>query len=447
MDTKKDKILFVVSTLQHYCNFIKTGALKEIQDRVIFLIHPKLAKMDFGVPSDRIFFYSYSGKKDIFHRHVFNINSYLNRHKSSVFAFRLLRLKPRQLRIYRILAFPVLGSIVKSIFLKRAEDKSLFKLVQKINPALIIVPSHAFEGMTFELIKIAKKIKAQSFLLAEQWDTLPCKTVFTFKPDYVGVWSQQGVEHAVNIRDMAPERVFILGVPRFTDYLKPEARHLPSPYPFKYILYAGVSIQYNELAALHKIDELIEKLGLDLKVVFRPAKAQRIQVCPDVFFEYDFKHVILDTPTRSYYKKGVGGDVIKDGFSSVFAFDQNHIARLLANMEFMVSPFTTMVLEASLFDKKVFTLVYDDGFHASFSLKYLFKTLLHSKGIDGLKNMRMVHSFDDLEKIFSEGDQLKQSDVKLLDIDYFVSKEATANYPANLRKVVETILENREPSL
>ena len=103
MDTKKDKILFVVSTLQHYCNFIKTGALKEIQDRVIFLIHPKLAKMDFGVPSDRIFFYSYSGKKDIFHRHVFNINSYLNRHKSSVFAFRLLRLKPRQLRIYRIL--------------------------------------------------------------------------------------------------------------------------------------------------------------------------------------------------------------------------------------------------------------------------------------------------------------------------------------------------------
>ena len=150
------------------------------------------------------------------------------------------------MRIYRILALPILNRIIKYLFLRKARDGILSDLVEKINPDLIILPSHAFEGMTFELIRIAKKIKAQSFLLADQWDTLPNKTIFTIKPDYVGVWSRQSFEHAVNIRDMSPERVFILGVPRFMDHVKMGVKDLSSPGPFKYILYVGVSFQYNE---------------------------------------------------------------------------------------------------------------------------------------------------------------------------------------------------------
>ena len=51
----------------------------------------------------------------------------------------------------------------------------------------------------------------------------------------------------------------------------------------------------------------------------------------------------------------------------------------------------------------------------------------------------MVRKMEDLEKIFAPGDQLKR-DVELLDIDYFVSKEATANYASNLEKAVEKII-------
>lgn len=439
MSSKNGKILLVVSAIRQYRDYFKTEALKEIKDRLVFLVLPGLADMDFGVSRDRVFSYSYPKDKEIFHRRVFYINSWQNRRRAPFFLAHLtLSLSHRKLRIYQILSLPILSSIVKFIFLKQAEDKKLFELIQNINPSLIIIPSHAYEGMTFELIRIAKKIRVPSFMLTDNWDTLPSKTTFTIRPDYLGVWSREGVEHAVDIKDMPRERVFVLGAPRFIEYLKLRNKAEPSPYPFRYILYVGVSGQYNELGVLKKIDEIIERRALDVKVVFRPDRNQRPRNCPDVFFEYNFKHTILDIPARLFYKREATWDT-KDSFNPVNAPDLSYYPKLLSNMEFMICPTTTMVLEASLFDKKVFVLVHDDDIHER-NLRWDFNWgYPHIRDMEHLKNVRMVHNFNDLEKIFTPGDVLKQP-VEPIDIDYFVSKENTINYPANLRRTIDAIL-------
>ena len=108
-------------------------------------------------------------------------------------------------------------------------------------------------------------------------------------------------------------------------------------------------------------------------------------------------------------------------------------------MEFMISAQTTMILEAALLGKRNYILAYSDGIHR-FNPKFIFDNFPSLFGIvERLENVRMVRKVEDLEKIFAPGDQLKQ-DIEPLDIDFFVSKEATANYASNLKKAVEKVM-------
>ena len=439
MDKGGVKILFIINDYHQYEAYIRTQALEDIKDRTYFIANPALSELDFDVPRERVFFYSYPDSKNTLHRHIFNLNTWRLRKKSIIFWIQSQLFKPRQVSAYKIMSVPGIYQIVKFAFLKRAEDRDLFELVRKINPSIILIPSHAYEGHAFELIRIARKINVPSFMVIDNWDTLGNKTIFTFKPDYLGVWSRQQVEHAVNVKNMPKDRVIILGTPKFKKYMKPSDKPQPSPYPFRYALYAGMSDLFDELGALKKIDKIIDENKIDIRVVYRPTPIQHTRRCPDVFFEYDFKHVVLDAPARHYYKKLTSWDTFTGGFDARYYPDSGYFRPLLSNMEFMISAQTTMILEAALLGKRNYILAYSDGIHR-FNPKFIFDNFPSLFGIvERLENVRMVRRKEDLEKIFAPGDQLKR-DVQPLDIDYFVSKEATANYASNLEKAVEKII-------
>lgn len=433
----RKKILFVVHDYHHYQAYVQSAALNEIRDRILFLVDAKLKNFNYGVPADRVHAYSFPDRKDILHRHIFNINTWIHRNRNIGFYIRTLLFTPRQKRIYRILALPLVNKIAKFIFLQRAQDKELFNLVRDINPDLIVLPSHAFEGMTFEMIRIARQLNIPSFMMVDNWDTLVWKTTFTFKPDHLGVWSKQQIDHAVEVRGMSRNRISILGAPRFMNYLKPTQR-FPSLYPFRYILYVGVFDEFNELGALKKIDEAIEKYKVPFKVVFRPTATQFPRKCPDIFFEYDFKHIILDTNARTYYKKGTTWDFSKDTFNPRQFPDPNYNLSLLQNAEFVICPQSTMLLEATLLGKRVYLIAYNDGIHR-FNPEWVFKHAGHLHGLDGLENVRMVRSEGDIEKIFLSGDKLKESVREHYDIDWFIAKDATMHYPQNLKNVIDAL--------
>lgn len=406
---------------------------------MIFVVAGNLKHLDYGVPADRVYEYSFPDQKDILHRHIFNINTWIHRNRNIGFHIRTLLFTPRQKRFYRILAFPVINRIIKFIFLTRAKDQKLYDLVKEIKPDIIVLPSCAFEGTTFEMIRIARHLRTPSFMMVDGWDTLVWKTTFTFKPDYLGVWSKQQIEHAVEVRGMPRDRIFILGAPRFINYVSPEQKKLPSLYPFRYVLYVGVFDEYNELMALKKIDQAIEKHRVPFKVVFRPTATQFPRKCPDVFFEYDYKRIILDTNARSYYKKGASWDFSKDKFDPKQFPDPNYNLSLLQNAEYVICPQSTMLLEATLLGKRAYLIAYDDGIHR-FNPKWTFEKAGHLHGLDQLESIRMVRNQEDIEKIFLPGDQLKKTFDKPADIDLFVAKDQTRNYPSNLKKVIDTIL-------
>jgi len=439
-NSENKRILFVISSYQQYLNYIQAKNLEKISDDLFLIVLPKLAEtgVDFGVSKEQVFSYDYPARKNTFHRHIFNINTYINRRKHNVFWIRTLWFSPRQTRVYKVLSWPVLSGLVKTWFLFKARDKELAELVKKIDPAIILLPSHAFEGITFELIGLGKRVGIKTLMITENWDTLHNKTIFTIKPDYLGVWSRQQVEHAVEVRGMPEDKIFILGAPKFWDYMKPEAIKTSSPYSFKFALFVGMSDHFDELGALKRLDEIIEKRGLDLKIVYRPNVTQHTRNCPDVFFGYDYKHVVLDESAKLYYKKSKSWDIAHDHFNPIYYPSTGHRIALLANMEFMVCAHSTMILNASLLGKRVYLLSYDDGVHR-FGPHWSYQNAGHLFDVERLENVRMIRDINDMEKIFIIGDELNKNS-NPLDIDYFIAKDLLDNYASNLKNVVGNIL-------
>lgn len=436
MIRNETKILVSIPNVEYYRNYITSPALKELKERCIFLVPEQLVDKDFvGVRKDRIIIYNYPPEKDILHHHLFNINMGKFATKNTSFAFRFLRLSSRHQKIYKILATPILYEIVKFIFLRKARDEKLVRVIKGLRPSIVLLPSSGYEGITFEIIKIAKEINIPTCMLVDNWDNLSSKTLFTYEPDYLVVWGQQAVEEAREIHGIDETRVFPIGTPRFAEYITAKRDKPESPYNFKYALFAGCALPFDELSALKKIDELIENNNYDLKIVYRPHPSRQKRKCLDNFIENEFKNVILDQQARDYYnidkKSKLSGKVEPPNL--------NYYPKLLANMEFMICPLSTMLIEGLIFDKNVFILVYDDKIHYT-NPKNCFLSRRHFKGIDKLKNTIMIYKFEDLNKIFLRPD----IDLgKNLELSYFIS-EKTRNYPEELAMVVEKILGDKE---
>jgi hypothetical protein len=432
MSNQNKKILFVVSSIEYYRNFITTTALDGIKQNCVFLVHAPLSGKSFpGISRDRIFSYQYPDQKKVYYKHVFNINMWKFRKKSTSFEFRFFsRLKKRLKIIYKILSLPIIYHLVQYYFLHKAKDPALYELVEKINPALILIPSSGYDGLSFELIEIAKKKGIKSCMLIDNWDNLSSKTIFTRKPDFMTVWGKQAREDAKRIHDMKDEQIFELGTPRFINYNPQKTKGLTSPYPFRYALFAGNALPFDELSALRAIDKIISDKNLDIKIVYRPHPWRKHRKSADTFFGYDFKNVIIDEQAKTYYKRDE-----MDEYNDIYMPDLNYYPRLLSNMEFMICPLSTMIIEGLFFNKNVAVLIYDDGIHLT-NPKACYKYYEHFRGIDKLKNILLIDDINSIKDIFELKPAVASRGPEL---DYFITPRVF-DYPLVLKETVDKIL-------
>jgi len=291
------------------------------------------------------------------------------------------------------------------------------------------MPSTGYEGETFEIIKMAKKHGIKTLMLIDNWDNLCSKTILTQKPDFMTVWGEQTKEHAIRIQKMDNEKVIALGTPRFIQYFKAQKVKPASPYKFKYALFAGNALAFDEISTLKELDKLVEKYVKDLTIIYRPHPWRHPRKCADTFFDYDFKHVKLDLQAREYYKRDLG-----DNYSPPL----DYYPKLLANMQFMICPLSTMLIEGRIFKKRVFALTYDDNIHFT-NPKNAYKYYEHFKGIDRIKGLTIIDDFSKLGKLFKNDNQSIKKNSINIDLDYFIT-EQTQFYPKRIEQLVDKIL-------
>lgn len=271
----------------------------------------------------------------------------------------------KQIFLSKILGQPFIVDMYSQLFdCLTQPNRELESHIQALKPEIVMFPFQALDEPGIDLIRLQKKYPYKTLYLIENWDNLSSKTVFWYKPDYLTVWGQQSVDHANLIQDIPSERVFKIGTPRFQAYYSAlnqadRGGSLPeSPYSFRYILFAGYSWPFDELTALHILDDTLDSLQAQLpepvKIVYRPHPWRFKRNCPDLFLAEDFKHVVLDEQLKDVYYNPVQG---------YYQPDLDYYPRLLLNAAMAVGGLTSLMIELAICRKKLLVLGYDDGIH------------------------------------------------------------------------------------
>lgn len=366
-------------------------------------------------------------------------------------AIKFLKMPPQSKSYLSMLLYgrPGLAELYAKWFDWRVKPNAqLRQKLKEIQPDVVLLPSSAIDPLGNDLARLQRELNYKTFYLIDNWDNLSSKSVFLYQPDYLGVWGQQSVEHAQEIHQIQPNRVFKLGTPRVEDYFEAVQRMLAqgekpdSPYEFPYALYLGCSIPFDELTSLHLLDRELVQINQyreqPLKLIYRPHPLRNKRQCPDVFRAEDFEHVILDRQIEEHYYQSEYFTWRQKG---VYQPALDYYPRLLANAELAIGPLTTMLVETAIFRKKVLAIAYDDGIHVT-TPKNALKYYRHFEGLTEIPGMLFCHDQDSLGEVFHQIYRTPDAEIdwslQAEKINYYLYHD-DRRYPERLKAAVEQI--------
>jgi hypothetical protein len=334
------------------------------------------------------------------HQLLFDVLTWRYRHRSRTFGYRFSR-QYRTLpndSVWHVLGnlrglrsaakLVALGNrVVGPMFVRRQLanlpfNPDLVRVLDEHRPDVVILPTACTEPIGNDLVRLANKTHAfRTLFVIDNWDNLSSKSVFWDRPDHLAVWGEQAREHAVKIHDVDPASVSLVGTPRFGAYYTVDKGATKRHYEFPYILFCGAALAFDELGALHRLDDELaahpDVYGTT-KIVYRPHPRRQKRLCPDLFQERDFRRVVLDEQLRDAY--------YRDDGESQPALD--YYPSLLAEAELVVCPLTTMLVESLLCGTPVLAITYDDGIHYT-SPHNAYKYYVHFEGIESIVGLHL----------------------------------------------------------
>ena len=450
------KILFLLSSNLFHRNYVETGVIDSVSskfDEVVILADESVKEIN----SERVLRYSYPVKRKQRHFQFLKILSWRHRKLSKTFKFRFYRvaqytkikLNTKQLiegikanlsSAIRRLKIISLGSrmifpIANFIFRRILSPYSLFtEILQKERPDLIVIPSSAYDPAVLDVLNSSKKLGIKTLMLIDNWDNLSSKSVLWVHSDRIAVWGPQTAEHAQHIQGFNPDSISCIGTPRFDGYFQYRDQELRSHFDFKYILFVGQSLPADEFSILKNVNDLIqsdENLKNSIKLVYRPHPwamhrdpidlSSLSSVVLDPQIEYDFSS--SDEPEK---------------FQPSLAYYPS----LLKNSEFVISMLTSMLIEASIFRKRVIAICHEELDNYT-SPHRLLTEYVHFEGISKLPNITLSGSHQELTSCcrqwLTEGYVDIDDSTINRELDYFL--KADGGYSQRLNSVIKNTIE------
>ncbi len=471
MSDNKQKILLVLSGNEYIRNYIQSGALDTLEQKFdcyyigserLSLREPLISKRNF------LGYYPEDESKNARAFKHFNVLMYKHRHKSTSFVFRIkrtfylppydfplackllfaeaLRLKFTLFRSY--LSYYKNKGLVKTIssnlffkfynsnFQKASKvNLALTTAVKEIKPCMILFPSSAYDPIGSDIVKLCREHGIPSFFLIDNWDNLSSKSVLYDKPEYLGVWSQQSLEHAVEIQDFKSSRIFILGTPRYNHYFKTRSQDLPSYFDFKYILFVGTAVAFDEAGIIAEVDRLLEEnpeIFKGIKLLYRPHPWRQGD---DTIVGKNLRHVVIDPQLEDAY-------ITRNATPSVQP-DLNYYPSLIKNAEFVMGGLTSMLIETLVFRKSYMALAYNDGKYLT-SQHNVWKYYVHFRGLENVNAINIIHDLNNFsERFISHWFNRNNIDIKEVDRqrEYYLYQDENLEYKDKLTIAVKKILE------
>jgi len=227
---------------------------------------------------------------------------------------------------------------------------------------MLVHPTVLEGGFVNDLVEISQATGVPLVLAMNSWDNPSTKRAVVGKPDKLLVWGPQTREHSIRFIGMAPENVVAFGVPQFEVFRLPPrydraalCAALGVPRHSRLFLFAGANTQTDEVATLRALDRAVAEGTLPgVKIVYRPHPWGGGGQGGARLAETAFEHVVFD-PTMRAYIEGLA-----QGKTGMMLPDYRDSHDLLAHVDAVVSPMSTILLEAALHKKPVVAFAPND---------------------------------------------------------------------------------------
>jgi len=460
------RVLVAITDDTYVRNYLRSDALTALrQEHHVFIIGDRALALAEDVEDTPGFLGSYDldPEMETKYHFLFNLMMWRHRRKSRTFFYRWLRnsnwhlirrdgghfvrflsyihwfgaafVNPRGLRIPLLanrFTFPLVSAMVKASL---DTNKSLRALVESQRFDVILFPSAAFDSVSVDLVALGQELNIPTVCLIDNWDNLSSKTVFWRKPDHLGVWGPQTKNQAIEIHGFAPDRVHLIGTPRFDTYFAARQAPPPAPFTFPYGLYVGSAMPFDDIGTLKRLDAIIGTSNTfpeNFRLIYRPHPWQQRRNSDPVFRPEDFSRVMLDSQFEVAYQQGLTPGKTNSSFQP----DLDYYPGLLWGSSFVVGPLTTMLFEASLCLKPVVALSYFDGFHVNTSQRYF----SHFDGMERVPGFQFCEESNGLNDAVLQAFQTDLLTAEESDIStsHFLYRD-TSPYPIRVLKIVESV--------
>jgi hypothetical protein len=201
---------------------------------------------------------------------------------------------------------------------------------------ILILSGGAYTGFESSVLLNSQKLGIESFLLIDNWDNLSSKSIILSEPNVAIVWGDEMEKEAITIHKFVTTKIVKLTPLRF---------HLSSKYPIenfdsKYVVFSGSGGKViGELDMLEKCAHEMKELSRHTKLIYRP---HPITISNYVEFKQNFSR-------RFNAFENVELDLTISNKSAQEWYSLEDLRRvnyLLENCEFLVTPHSTMLIEA-----------------------------------------------------------------------------------------------------
>ena len=269
-------------------------------------------------------------------------------------------------------SLPLLYWVYKRKTLKKiGKNLYLDYLLKEIQPDVIIHPT-VLEGLfVSDLIVLGKENKIPTVYLMNSWDNPSTKAMTMGQPDWLIVWGEQSKMHANVHLKMDKDHILTLGAAQFDIYRNPPSmtreefkKKLGIKTDSKLILYAGSSKQVKEVQHLIELERAIDEGRLPpCYIVFRPHPWRGTIEGEVDFYSRPWKWVIIDPAMKEYYIES------RKNPGKMYLPDINYTHIILDACDMLISPVSTILLEAAMHDKPILAFLPEEDIDKNFFLR------------------------------------------------------------------------------
>ena len=257
------------------------------------------------------------------------------------------------------------------------DNEPLDALLREERPDVIVHPT-VLEGLfVSDLVRAGQALGIPTVYLMNSWDNPAVKAMMLGAPDRLVVWGEHSRQLAHERLDMPFERLVSLGaaqldVYRTTPREDPASyrRRLGVPADHRLLLYAGSSKGLNETAHLVRLEQAIVSGELPrTTVLFRPHPWRGKPAEEADFFSLPWKHVIMAPDMADYYRKSRTGEV------QFYLGDYEDTHVTLSAVDAVISPLSTILLEAAMHGKPSVAYLPDEDMRTNFAMFTMVRTV------------------------------------------------------------------------